>query len=386
MREETSRMASQPDKASDRIHLATRKGVFTVERKGRGDWRVAHASLLGVNATMVLADSRDGSVYTALEHGHFGAKVHRSRDGGATWDEIATPAYPEKPADCDDVDNMRKTPLEWKLQKIWAFETGGDDEPGRLWAGSIPGGLFTSTDSGATWSLNRPLWDHPDRKSKWFGGGADLPGIHSICVDPRDSKRILAGVSCGGTWLTEDRGESWKQTAHGMRAEYVPPDQTYVPDSQDVHCVVQCRTSPDVYWAQHHNGIFRSTNNGTNWEEITENAKPSAFGFPVRVHPRDPDLAWFVPAQKDELRFPVDGKIVVSRTRDGGRTFEVITKGLPQEHAYDLVYRHGLDVDGSGDRLAFGSTTGSAWVSEDGGDSWSTISTHLPPIHCVRFS
>jgi len=79
------------------------------------------------------------------------------------------------------------------------------------------------------------------------------------------------------------------------------------------------------------------------------------------------------------------GKFVVTRTRDGGETFETLSRGLPQQHAYDLVYRHCLEVDGTGEQLAVGSTTGSLWVSQDQGDSWTAISYHLPPIHCVRF-
>ena len=111
----------------------------------------------------------------------------------------------------------------------------------------------------------------------------------------------------------------------------------------------------------------------------------SAFGFAVAVHPRDPETAWFVPAIKDEKRYPADGHVIVNRTRDGGKTFQTLTSGLPQQHAYDLVYRHALDIDESGEVLAFGSTTGSLWVTENGGDSWQTISSNLPPIHSVRF-
>ena len=123
---------------------------------------------------------------------------------------------------------------------------------------------------------------------------------------------------------------------------------------------------------------------GAHWTEL-EGVKPSGFGFAVAVHPSDPDIAWFVPAVKDQFRIPEGGKVIVNRTKDGGRTFQSITNGLPQEHAYDIVYRHALDVDSTGNMLAFGSTTGSLWVSEDGGDSWETLSHHLPPIYTVRF-
>ena len=143
-------------------------------------------------------------------------------------------------------------------------------------------------------------------------------------------------------------------------------------------------SAPDALWTQHHCGIFRSTDNGDSWTEI-EQAGPSTFGFAVAVHPDDPETAWFVPAVSDEVRIPVDGRMVVTRTRDGGETFDVLTDGLPQEHAYDLVYRHAFDIDASGEQLLMGSTTGNLWWSGSGGEAWTTVSTSLPPIASVRF-
>jgi photosystem II stability/assembly factor-like uncharacterized protein len=148
--------------------------------------------------------------------------------------------------------------------------------------------------------------------------------------------------------------------------------------------MVQCPADPEVFYVQHHNGVFRSIDAGKNWTELP-NVPPSVFGFAVVVHPKDPATAWFVPAVKDECRVPVDGRLVVARTADGGKSFVELTDGLPGEHAYDLVFRHAMDVDPSGDVLAFGSTTGSLWVTDDGGDHWNTVNTHLPPIYAVRF-
>ena len=110
------------------------------------------------------------------------------------------------------------------------------------------------------------------------------------------------------------------------------------------------------------------------------------FGFAVVVHPQDPDTAWFVPEIKDEKRIPRDGRLAVTRTRDGGKNFDILTKGLPQQHAYDVVYRHVLTLDATGERLAFGSTTGGLWISEDQGDQWSNVTYTLPPIYAVRFA
>jgi hypothetical protein len=367
---------------SNQVLIATRKGLFHVNR-GTSGWKIGHVSFLGDNVTMVMPDARDGSLLAGLNHGHFGVKIQRSTDNGRTWTEAAVPAYPPKPDDADDKDMWGK-PLEWKLKLVWALEPGLANEPGVVWCGTLPGGLFRSADSGKSWELVSSLWNHPKRKA-WFGGGADLPGIHSICVDPREARRIAVGISCGGVWMTSDGGNTWHCAAEGMRAEYMPPEQQMDPNIQDPHRVVQCPARPEYFWAQHHNGIFRSTDGCVSWQEI-KNTNPSAFGFAVVVHPRDPDTAWFVPGIKDEKRIPVDGKVVVTRTRDGGKSFETLRKGLPQEHAYDLVFRHGMDIDASGERLAFGSTTGSCWISEDSGDSWQCLSSNLPPIYCVRFA
>ncbi|HYR83987.1 MAG TPA: exo-alpha-sialidase [Terriglobia bacterium] len=367
---------------SNRCLVATRKGLFTLDR-GASKWSIGRVSFLGDNCTLVMHDPRNGELIATLNHGHFGIKMHRSRDGGETWSEIATPKYPEKPADHVPKGPPGSKPADWSLKLVWSLAPGGGDEPGVVWCGTLPGGLFKSENRGDSWELNRPLWDNPLRE-QWFGGGADHPGIHSICVDPRDARHVAIGVSCGGVWSTRDGGLTWQPPGRGMRAEYMPPEQQFEPNLQDPHIVVQCRANPEVLWVQHHNGIFKSTDAGASWNEITD-VKPSAFGFVVAVHPQDANTAWFIPAVKDEKRYPMGGRVIVNRTRDGGKTFEALTRGLPQEHAYDLVFRHGLDVDETGNRLAFGSTTGSVWISEDGGDSWQTVSSNLPPVYAVRF-
>jgi hypothetical protein len=172
--------------------------------------------------------------------------------------------------------------------------------------------------------------------------------------------------------------------ANGMLSDFLPPEQAGDTDTQDPHRIVRCPAAPDVLWTQHHCGIFKSVDNGDQWTQINE-AGPSTFGFAVAVHPDDPDTAWFVPAVSDMNRIPVDGKFVVTRTRDGGESFDVLSKGLPQQHAYDLIYRHAFDIDGSGEQLLMGSTTGSLWWTGDGGDEWHQVSANLPPIASVRF-
>jgi photosystem II stability/assembly factor-like uncharacterized protein len=286
------------------------------------------------------------------------------------------PTYPAQP------ESAPKDPA-WKLVQIWSLETGGADEPRTLWAGTIPGGLFRSRDGGDSWELVSSLWHHPAR-AEWMGGGYDAAGIHSICVDPRDSRLVTVAVSTGGVWQTRDRGETWANRANGMQAKYMPAERWNDPNVQDVHRMVSCPSEPDVLWAQHHNGMYRSTDGAASWHELKEPAL-SCFGFAVAVHPKDSSTAWFVPAVKDEHRVPVGARLAVTRTRDGGRSFQALSEGLPSP-AYDLVYRHGLAVDETGERLAIGSTTGGLWISENAGETWRCVSAHLPPIYAVRFA
>ena len=364
-----------------RAYVGTRKGLFTLQDTGSG-WNIASSDFLGEHVSAVTHDPRSDKLYVALMHGHFGPKVHRSDDGGATWAEIATPAYPPKPDDAPAVIcPTRKTEIPWSLHMVWIIEPDTTAEGG-LWCGTLPGGLFRSKDHGESWELVRSLWDLPNR-AKWFGGGYDYPGIHSVLVDPDDGKHVTVGISCGGVWTTYDAGETWESRCKGMRAAYMPPELAEDPDTQDPHIVVSCPSSPENMWVQHHCGIFRTTNGGREWTEINE-AGPSTFGFAAAVHPSDPDTAWFVPAVKDEHRVPVDGKFVVTRTRDGGESFDTLTQGLPQQHAYDIVYRHALAVDHTGQSLLVGSTTGSVWSTDDQGDQWSLVSANLPPVNAVR--
>lgn len=365
-----------------RCFVSTRKGLFTLARH-TGGWRIDRASFLGDNATVTMHDPRSGLLLTTLNHGHFGVKLQRSDDGGETWREVPAPVYPDKPEGYVPKTPAEGRPVDWSLKLIWELTPGGHDEPGVIWCGTLPGGLFRSEDGGESWVLNRPLWDDP-RREEWFGGGADQPGIHTVLVDPRDARRVTVGVSCGGVWLTADGGASWELAGQGLRAEFMPPERQFDQNIQDPHRVARCASHPDVMWIQHHNGIFHSTDGARTWRELT-GVQPSTFGFAVAAHPSDPHTAWFVPAIKDEARYPAGGQVVVTRTRDGGESFETLSQGLPQEHAYDLVYRHALDVDATGDTLMFGSTTGAVWVSEDGGDTWSLVSAHLPPVHAVQF-
>lgn len=363
-----------------KLLVGTRKGLFTLERRGRA-LRVTDVAFLGVPVSAALFDARDGAVYAGLDHGHFGAKLHKRGPRGRRWQELPAPVYPQLKGR-----RVEKTgfgmPWPRSLKLVWALEVD-PSTAGGLWCGTIPGGLFRSADGGESWQFNDGLWRVPNRK-KWTGGGYDQPGIHSVVVDPRDHDVVTIGISTAGAFRSEDGGVTWRNVSHGMRAEYLPKERAGDVDAQDPHRLAQCAAAPDRVWCQHHNGVFVSRTGGDGWKEVRAKA-PSRFGFACAAHPKDPDTAWFVPAQKDECRVPVDGRVVVLRTSDGGRTLQPLRRGLPQKHAYDLVLRHALDVADDGATLAMGSTSGRVWLGRDGGDEWHELDANLPPVLCVRW-
>lgn len=353
--------------------LGTRKGLLILER-GTGGWTLKHEAHSGVPVSYAMRDRRTGTLWAGLEHGHWGSKLQRSRDGGATWEGVDAPAYPEG----TEVKPGKPAALEY----IWCIAEGGETKRDRLYIGTNPGGLFRSDDGGEHFELVRSLWDHPSRPDRWFGGGRDTPGIHSVLVDPRDEDRVLVAISCAGVFESTDDCASWAPRNSGLNADFLPNPASEV--GHDPHFVALCPSNPDVIWQQNHIGIFRSTDGAKRWTEISQPNGPAKFGFAIAVHAHRPETAWVVPAISDMQRMAIGGGLMVCRSDDGGKSWTEQRNGLPQQMSYDVVYRHALDLQG--ESLAFGSTTGNVFFSADGGESWECIGNHLPPVYSVRFA
>jgi hypothetical protein len=361
--------------------LGTRKGLVTL-RRGPGGWAPAALAHPGIPIAYACRDPRTGILWAAQDNGHWGQKLHRSRDGGETWELVPSPRYPEGAVMFDrtsDWENPREVPA--TLRYLWVIQPGHPAQPGRLYLGTEPGGLFQSDDGGDSWSLVEGLWNHPSRPH-WFGGGRDYAGIHSIIVDPRDPAHVFVGISCAGVFETRDDGITWEPRSSGMLADFLPDPTAVI--GQDPHFVAPCPAAPDVLWTQHHCGIFRTADGGARWEPVSARGNTAHFGFAVAADETDPLTAWVVPATSDEQRMAVDASLCVCRTEDGGRTWTELRAGLPQTNCYDIVFRHGLDI--SGDRLAFGSTTGNVYLSEDRGETWACLGTHFAPVYSARFA
>lgn len=356
-----------------KLWLGTRKGLIELQRS-QGRWTVAGEAHGAIPVSLVGRDPRNGTLWACLDHGHWGCKLQRSRDLGRSWLEVAAPRYPEG--------SEIRPGVPANLKYLWGFAAGGGDQPGRIYLGSEPGGLFRSDDEGDSFSLVESLWNQPHRDKTWFGGGRDEAGIHSILVDPRDSRRILVGVSCAGVFESCDDTLSWTPRNRGLSAEFLPDPDAEV--GHDPHLLAWCAAHPDMLWQQNHCGIYRSRDGAKTWEAVHESQGPARFGFAIAVHERNPEVAWVVPATSDEQRVPLHRSLCVCRTQDGGKSWTALHRGLPQHDCYDLVYRHALAL--SGDCLAFGTTTGNLYFSEDGGESWECLGHHFPPVYSCCFT
>ena len=355
----------------ERVLLGTRKGLFCLERDGER-WRSKLLGFLGDPVTIATYDARNQTIWACLDHGHWGCKLSRSRDFGATWEEVDAPKYPQ------GAEIKPGVPATTKL--LWAMTPGGADEPDVLYIGTEPGGLFKTADGGDSWHLVESLWNDPDRPEKWFGGGRDNAAIHSILVDPRDSQHLHIAVSCAGTYESHDGGDSWTVRNEGLRADFLPDPASAV--GQDPHIVVAAPTNHDILWQQNHCGVYCSDDAGLSWTNVSNDIVN--FGFAVAVSPHDAKRAWVIPGISDECRTAIDGALYVARTDDFGQTWTAHRTGLPQKDCYDIAFRHALDVH---DRsLVFGTTTGNVFASNDEGESWFTVGNSFPPVYSVEFA
>lgn len=387
-----------------RLYLGTRKGSFVAERSASG-WAVRRLGHAGAGVNYLARDPFTGRLWALLGHGHWGAKLSISDDDGATWaDAPAQIRYPEG-ARYIGQDMFQDEASEFgvgfrtltrpaTVQKLWVIEFG---RGGRVYVGTIPGGLFESHDGGASFSLNRPLWNHPSRggdlfagegtgETRWFGtpaseGGDFAPGIHSIVVDPTDDQRVLVAVSTAGVIETRDGGRSWHSANRGMTMDHQPdPEAEW---GHDTHLIEACAADPRHVWQQNHAGVFYSADGAATWTRVDAPEQGVHFGFPVTVDAEDGRTAWLLPARSDQERTAIDGSLFVARTTDGGQTWTRQARGLPTSGAWDVVYRHAL-TNRAG-HVAFGSTTGNLYLSDDRGESWAAVSQNLPPIYSVRF-
>ena len=352
------------------VMVGTTKGAFLFRSdRRRARWERGGPHFPGHAVYALAYDDRSGRrrLWAAPASAHWGSSLRWSEDFGRTWSaEAPGPRFPEETG--------------VTLTRVWQIRPGPVQQPRVLYCGAEPASLFVSNDGGESWSLCKGLHDHPHR-AKWQPGGGGLC-LHTILPHPTRKETIHVAISTAGVYRTDDGGRSWRTAHKGVRAQFLPDPHPEF--GQCVHKVVRDSAQPDRMFLQNHWGLYRTDDGGETWRDIA-NGVPSDFGFAMEAHPHEPDTVYIVPLESDEFRCTPEGRLRVYRTRNGGWSWQPLTKGLPQEGAFETVLRDAMAADACDKAgLYFGTRSGKLFASRDGGAAWRAIAEGLPPILCVK--
>ena len=363
--------------------VATRKGAFVFKSdKARRAWKVTGPMFYGHIVHHMVLDPRDRrTLLVAARTGHLGPTLFRSTDFGRNWKEASKPpAFPKAP-------EGQKGRV---VDHVFWLTPGHVAEPGAWYAGTSPQGLFRSEDDGDTWAPVAGFNEH-SMYAKWTGGEQDAtpdgPKLHSILVDPRDSRHLYLAMSSGGVFESVNKGADWKPLNAGVAADFLPiPNPEY---GHDTHCMRLHPLAPDLLYQQNHCGIYRLERPATRWERIGTNMpkKIGDIGFPLVLHPRDPAMLWVFPMDGTSVwpRTSPGGKPAAYVTRNTGKTWMRLDAGLPRSQGWFTVKRQAMTADAHDPvGVYFGTTSGEAWASRNEGAKWSCIARHLPHIYAVE--
>jgi photosystem II stability/assembly factor-like uncharacterized protein len=347
------------------VWIGTRKGAFAFSTNNRKTWSVDGPHFRGLEVNHISQDPRRPKrLYAAVNSGWFGPHIHASADGGKTW------KLSEKGLDLKCVPDQ-------SVKRIWHIRAGHADQPGVVYAGADPGALFRSGDWGESWEEVESLTNHPTR-AQWNPGAGGMC-LHSIqCLG---QGRMVVAISAAGVFRTADGGATWSPHNGGVRADFMPNKFPEV--GQCVHKLLAHPNDPEALYQQNHCGIYRGKLNGDRWTDISRGL-PSRFGFGLAVPAAEPRTMFTVPIDSAEYRCNPQGKFRVARSRDAGKTWKLLSRGLPQRNAHLLVLREAMTADHLDPAGVYvGTSSGHVFYTRNAGDAWETMADSLPPVYSI---
>jgi photosystem II stability/assembly factor-like uncharacterized protein len=365
--------------SSVRVLAGTRKGIFILNSDGkRESWNIDGPHFGGLQIFHVKGSPIDPKrLYASQTSDWFGQLIHRSNDGGKTWETVGNEfVYKGEIGTHQWYDG---TPHPWEFKRVWHLEPSLSD-PDMVYAGVEDAALFRSSDGGQTWQELIGLRGHgsgPD----WQPGAGGLC-LHTILLDPINPQRIFVAISAAGVFRTDDGGTTWRTVNRGLKSEFLPDPEAEI--GHCVHRIAMHPSRPEVLFMQKHWDVMRSDDAGELWYEVSGNL-PSDFGFVIDVHAHEPDTIYVIPIKSDSEHYPPEGKLRVYRSRSGGNEWQALTDGLPQRNCYVDVLRDAMAIDSLDPcGVYFGTTGGQVYVSADSGDHWIPIARDLPPVLSVE--
>jgi len=373
--------------------IGTTKGVFLLSGDtARQAWRVRGPLCDGWPINHAIGDPATGRLWAAGGGEWHGAGVWRSADGGETWAlaKLADGQFdawiresPEMAAQFG-LEPSPPSPFSGQIDALWSLGLSN----GTLLTGSKPAALFSSDDGGESWQKVDALNRHPSAED-WQPGAVGLT-LHSIVAAPDDPSKLWLGISAAGVFATEDGGENWERRNRRANMPSEISDHPAAGTADEIGlCVHNLQRAAvaggDLLYQQNHHGVFRSPDGGRSWQDIG-GGLPSTFGFPIAVHPRDPQMVWVLPLNGDiEGRYPPGASAAVWMTRDAGESWTARQSGLPEENCFFTVLRQAMATDHAEPAgVYFGTNSGSVFASADEGESWNEIARHLPTVLSVE--
>lgn len=198
--------------------VGTKRGLFVFESGDKRDsWKASGPHLKGWGIYHATVDARKGAkIHAAASsdvfgHNTFSADLKAKKFAGSK----KPPVPPKLPAHAAKFAKKYGIPV---TPRVWHIEPSRRSEPGVLFAGTAPAGLFRSEDSGKTWRGIDSINNHPSRK-KWMPGAGGMC-LHSIQVDPVNPDRMWIAISAAGAFRTDDGTRTWKPVNKAV-AKYI---------------------------------------------------------------------------------------------------------------------------------------------------------------------
>ncbi len=326
---------------SREVLVGTRQGIFAIARQGP-KWQVAYQAMADKHISAIIKEPRSGMTFAGAFHGG----VHASADDGKTWQERGQ--------------GMTQS----NVYSLAAQQVNGRT---RLYAGTEPAHLFVSDDLGQSWREVPSLRSVPSVPKWSFPAPPHIGHVKHIHFDPAAPETIYASIEVGGLLRSKDDGASWEEFP-GLY--------------EDVHRLMIHPSDGKFLYAVTGHGLYVSPDAGKSWEQWTRREDeiggyPDGFVF----RPSDPQVILMTAAHDapGTWRTTHFAGARISRSKDGGRTWEILRNGLPDRLQASI---EALCLEEAGDRCQIfaATTSGDVLYSEDLGDHWQTVVSGLPPI------